>query len=179
MKGISFENVRSYVKSQHGESAWARVLASMPATDRANLSSIVAVGWYDVQLFARLLRRLDVTLGRGDLALLPKVGQYEAEQDFGRALRVLMRVVSPAQMFRAERRLWSHFQSAGEWAFSPIPDGMRGTLDGWATDTALCAELQGYLVRLVEFTGGKEVVVLHDKCRARGHSSCIFDFLWR
>lgn len=179
MKGIGFENVRSYVKSKHGENAWGKVLASMSAADRACLTSIVAVGWYDVALFARLLRSVDQTLGSGDLSLLPKVGQHEAEQDFGRALRVLMRVVSPLQMFRAERRLWSHFQSSGEWVFTPLPDGMRGSLDGWYADTALCAELQGYLVRLVEFTGGKEAAVRHDKCRARGHAACVFDFRWR
>ena len=179
MKGIGFENVRSYVKSKHGDTGWAQVLAAMSAADRAALTSIVAVGWYEVSLFARLLRKVDQTLGKGDLTLLAKVGQYEAEQDFGRALRVIMRVVSPLQMFRAERRLWSHFQTSGEWVFTPVPDGMSGSLSGWAADTALCAELQGYLVRLIEFTGGKEAAVHHERCRARGHASCVYEFRWR
>jgi hypothetical protein len=178
MKGIGFDNVRAFVKGSYGDRSWAQLLDAMSPSDRATLHSVIAVGWYEVKLFARLLRKLDQTFGKGDSSLLHAVGAYEAEQDFGRALRLLLRVVAPSQVFRAERRLWRHFQDSGEWVFSAIDGGMRGVLTGWEVDEALCVELSGYLVRLVEFTGGTNVTVDHVECRDRRHAACIFDFRW-
>lgn len=178
MKGIGFVNVRTFVRNTQGERKWMQLISEMPADDRSALQSVIAVGWYDVNLFARLLRAIDATFGTGDLSLLRGVGAFEAEQDFGRAVRLLMRVVAPSQVFSAERRLWRHFQDSGEWQFSAVNGGVRGVLDGWAVDEALCVELSGYLVRLVEFTGGKNVTVDHSECRARGCNHCVFQFHW-
>ena len=178
MKGIAFSNVQSYVIKHHGDAAWSKMLSTMSQNDQAELGAVVAVGWYETLLFARLLRKIDVTFGTGNLRLLERVGRHEAEQDFNRVLRLLIRVLSPLQMFKAERRLWSHFHDSGSWEFRSLPKGMLGDLSGWAVDEALCVELVGYLVRLLEFTGGKNVRVSHAECRARGAPSCVFEFQW-
>ncbi|HMI88527.1 MAG TPA: 4-vinyl reductase [Polyangiaceae bacterium] len=150
----------------------------MSQHDQSELGAAVPVGWYETDLFARLLRKVDLTFGTGNLRLLDQVGRYEAEQDFNRVLRLLIRVVTPTQIFKAERRLWTHFQDSGSWTVTSLPKGMQGVLSGWAVDEALCIELAGYLVRLVEFTGGRNVRVLHTECRARGGPDCVFDFRW-
>jgi predicted hydrocarbon binding protein len=179
MKGIGFANVHAYVQNKHSEAKWAQVLATLPKEDGRIVGSAVAVGWYDVGLFGRLLRAVDKVCGRGDLQLMEEIGRFEAEQDLNRVLRVFIRVLSPLQIFRVEGRLWSHFQDSGKWESRRVPNGVDATLTGWAVDGALCAELAGYLVRLVEFTGGKDVRVLHATCRAKGHDSCVFQYRWR
>lgn len=178
MKGIGFSNVRQYVLSNHGELGYARVLERMSPEDRATMLTVVAVGWYDVTLFARFLRTVDATFGAGELGLLRGIGAFEAEQDFNRVLRVFLRVLTPNSIFRAEGRLWKHFQDAGEWHSRAIERGMRAELRGWAADRALCEELTGYLVRLVQFTGGTGVTVEHPSCVARGADSCVFIYHW-
>jgi hypothetical protein len=178
MKGIGFANVQAFVVERFGAADWQHVRNALSARDATELAAVVAVGWYDVQLFARLLRAVDATLGGGDLQLLHQVGIYEAERDFNRALRLLLRVVSPMQVFRLERRLWTHFQDSGTWSFVEMPSGMRCTLADWAVDQALCIELGAYIARLFEFTGGKNVRVAHAGCRATGSAQCIFDVSW-
>lgn len=179
MKGIGFANVQAFVQERYGYAAWGELVRSLTPSDRAELGAIVAVGWYDSYLFGRLLRRLDEKHGRGDLKLLREVGAYEAQRDFNRVLRVLMRIASPLQMFRTHARLWSHFQASGSWTMLPLTGGgMRATLDGWAVDDALCAELTGYLGKLIEFTGGRQVSVDHKECRARRAPACVFEFWW-
>jgi hypothetical protein len=179
MKGIGFANIHSYVQKKHSEVKWAEVLGNLDKEDARIVASTVAVGWYDVMLFARLLRGVDEVCGRGDLQLMDEVGKFEAEQDLNRALRVFLRVLSPLQIFRAEGRLWSHFQNSGRWEAQRVANGVDATLTGWAVDLALCQELAGYLVRLMEFTGGKDVRVLHTACRARGGEKCVFQYRWR
>ena len=91
-------------------------------------------------------------------------------------VRLLIRVVSPHQLFKMHKRLWSHFMQSGEWEVSPVIGGMRCVLSGWAVDEALCVELTGYLGRLLECTGGKQPSVEHAECRARRQARCVFDF---
>ncbi len=179
MKGVGLANVQHYVEHEHGAGAWQRVLESLDAADAHEIATAVAVGWYEVALFARLLRAIDRVCGKGDLRLLRRVGAHEVEQDFNRVLRMFMRVLSPEHIFKAEARLWKHFQDSGEWSSSPVEGGMDATLAGWAADAALCEELAGYLEKLTELAGGHDVRVLHDECRARGASRCVFKYRYR
>lgn len=179
MKGIGFANVHCYVRTRHSDAKWAEVLAKLEEEDARIVASTVAVGWYDVMLFARLLRVIDEVCGRGDLQLMGDVGKFEADQDLNRVLRVFMRVLSPLQILRVEGRLWSHFQASGKWESHRVANGMDATLTDWAVDQALCQELAGYLVRLMELTGAKDVRVLHATCRAKGSEKCVFQYRWR
>lgn len=178
MKGIGFANIQSYVRAKHSEAKWVEVLAALGKEDGRIVASTVAVGWYDVMLFARLLRAVDKICGRGDLELMDEIGKFEAQQDLNRVLRVFLRVLSPLQIFRVEARLWSHFQDSGKWESHHVANGVDATLTGWTIDQALCQELAGYLVRLMEFAGGKNVRVLHPTCRARGAQKCVFQYRW-
>lgn len=176
MKGIGFANVRNYVRERHGDSAWLKVLNALPPSHREEVTTALAVGWYDVGHFAELLRAVDSVCGRGDLGLLREVGASEADQDLNRVLRVFLRVLTPSQIFKVEGRLWSHFQNSGAWSSTKVSGGVDATLTEWAVDEALCEELAGYLVRLVQFTGGKSVAVHHKTCRAKGHNRCVFEY---
>ncbi len=176
MKGIGFDNVHNYVRRHHGELVWRRVLDQLSAHDRSEVTAAIAVGWYDVKYFARLLRAVDKVCGKGDLSLLREVGAAEADQDLNRVLRVFLRVLTPGQIFKVEGRLWSHFQSHGRWSSIKVPGGVDASLSDWEVDAALCEELAGYLVRLVEFTGGKSPAVHHNICRARGDARCVFEY---
>lgn len=178
MKGIGFTNVRQYVLTTHGARAYQAVLDQLDPEDQLKMHTVVPVGWYDVSLFARLLRTIDRTFGQGDHSLLRSVGAFEAEQDFNRVLRVFLRVMTPGSIFRAEAHIWKHFQDSGKWRSEPIDNGMRATLSGWSSDAALCEELSGYLVRLVQFTGGQRVTVTHETCRGNGHDECVFVYRW-
>ena len=178
-KGVGFANLKGYAESKHGEGAWQKVLARLEPADREVVTSAIAVGWYETLLFARVLRAADAVLGRGNLGLMREIGAWEAEQDFNRVMRVFLRILTPEQVFKAEARLWRHFQDSGIWTMTPVASGIDGDLRGWAVDEALYLELSGYLARLLEYAGGKDVVVTHSKCRSRGHDVCRFENRWR
>lgn len=178
MKGIGFTNARAFVIEKFGAVTYDVVLEQVSASDRMDIEAVVPVGWYDVYLFGRLLHTIDRICGDGDLKLLKSVGAFEAEHDFNRAVRMLLRVTSPEYVFKTHKRLWSHFQKTGEWTIESQPMGMKGILTDWAVDLALCTELSGYLARLLEFTGGRNVAVEHPVCRARDGENCTFKFRW-
>lgn len=175
MKGIGFANITTYVRERHGEATWQRVLDAMQLSERREVEDSIAIGWYEVRCFAALLRAVDKVCGKGDLGLLKEVGAAEADQDLNRVLRLLLRVLTPSQIFKMEARLWSHFQDSGTWHSVKVINGVDATLTGWEVDSALCEELAGYLGRLIEFTGGRDVRINHPRCRVKGHDTCLFE----
>jgi len=179
MKGIGFANVKRYVLSQHDSQHWENTLALLNPADRRVVESAVAVGWYDVLVFARLIRAIDKACGSGNLDLLRQIGAFEVEQDLNRVLRLFLRILSPANIFLAEGKIWSHFQSAGRWTSIQVPGGVDATLTGWAIDTALCKELAGYLEKLLQCAGAQAPHVGHTECQALGAPSCVFRYRWK
>ncbi len=179
MKGIGFANVKRYVLTHHGSQHWDATLAQLDPDDRRVVDAAVAVGWYDVLIFARLIRAIDKVCGKGNLELLRTIGAFEVEQDLNRVLRFFLRVLSPANIFLAEGKIWSHFQSAGRWTSKQVPGGVDATLTGWAVDTALCKELAGYLEKLLQCAGARSPHVGHTECQALGNSACVFKYRWK
>jgi hypothetical protein len=179
-KGISFVNVRAFVIARAGEPAWEHTLQNLSGDDRQDLATVVAVGWYDLSLYARLIRAVDSALGAGDLALLPALGRFEAERDLTTIHRLFLRMASPAWAIEKTMEYWRRFHDSGEWRVQRSGEyAVSGTLDGWGVvDEALCLELTGYLPRVMELAGAKRALIEHRACRARGARDCFFSLTW-
>jgi hypothetical protein len=62
-KGSSIVNLREYALATFGGSSWDAVLDDVEPFDRRVLQSLVTVGWYPLDLEARVIRAIDRTLG--------------------------------------------------------------------------------------------------------------------
>jgi hypothetical protein len=180
-KGITVTHARSYVEEVFGASGWARVLEQSSPEDRALLGSVVAVGWYELDLYARLLHTIDAALGKADLELLTAIGRYGAEKDFTTTYRLFFRLRSPAYAIEKIAEYWRKFHDTGVWTVERESDGRaRGTLREWGcVDRALCRELISYMTRVLELVGAKDVRLTHPRCRAEGETECFFTLRWR
>jgi len=178
-KGVGFVNVKSFTVERFGAQGWDAVLERLTPEDREELSSIVSVGWYSLPLYARLIRALDEVHGYGDLSLVVQLGRYEAERDLTTIHRVFLRFTNPAFIVEKTGEFWKRFHDTGEWKVTRENNGVAGVLEGWGcVDHALCRELGGYLTRVLELVGAKNVIVEHPKCRARGDVQCLFRARW-
>src|SRR6266542_717428 len=128
-KGITLTHARSYAEKAFGPGAWERVLAKSSVEDRTNLGGIVAVGWYDLGLYARTLRAMDAALGRADLALLDDLNRYGAEKDFTTVYRLFFRMGSPIYAIEKTADYWRKFHDTGTWSIEREGAGRaRGVL---------------------------------------------------
>lgn len=180
-KGTSFAQARNYALERFGERGWAEVLAQLSLQDRDTLNGVVAVGWYDLALYARVIRAIDAVHGTGDLKLVTQLGRYEAEKDLKFVHRLFFRLANPAYVVEKAGEYWRRFHDTGTWSITrESPTIVHGTLSDWGVvDAALCAELSAYMVRILELVGGKDPTIDHRVCRARGDSSCFFRMRWR
>jgi hypothetical protein len=179
-KGINFVNVKAFCDERFGHGAWARVLHAMCADDRAALALVAPEGWHDLALYARLIRTLDATLGRGDLGLIQPLGRYQADRDLSGVFRLVFRFASPIRAVEEASRYWDAMHDSGVWHLRRESDSVvSGVLEGWGVvDRALCLELGGYMPRVIELSGGNDARMIHPKCRANGEASCYFEMSW-
>lgn len=179
-KGVGIHDAMLFTQERFGGAAWPALLSTMSRDDQQVLSSIVAVGWYDLALYARLLNRLADVHGRGDLSLLEELGRFGAEHDLSTMQRLFMRVVTPGFILDQTMKLWSRFQDSGTWRVERTDHRAVGTLTGWGlADAALCRELLGYIHGMISHGKGEDVRVVHPQCRAHGASACVFVGTWR
>lgn len=178
-KGVGFVNVKSFVLERWGAPGWAAVLERLPTEDRLELQSVIAVGWYSLALYARLIRLVDSTHGLGDLKLLSELGTFEAQHDLTTIHRVFLRLANPSFAIGMMGEYWGRFHDTGTWTIERGRDRVLASLDGWAlVDEALCVELTAYFKRTLELVGAKHVVVEHPRCRAHGSAQCVFTGRW-
>jgi hypothetical protein len=179
-KGLTFGHVERFCIQRFGESAWLDLVSELSTGDQQVLSEIVAVGWYDLELYARLMRAVDQRYGNGDLALLDDLGRFEAEADYRGIFRLFFRMASPAYMVEKTADYWRRFHDAGEWSIERRgATSVWGALSGWGVDAALCRELVAYVKRAIELVGGRDVALEHPRCRSRGAARCEYLMSWR
>ncbi|MCC6903235.1 MAG: hypothetical protein IT377_29960 [Polyangiaceae bacterium] len=179
-KGVSFVHAKSFC-DERGPTAWPGVLGRLPRVDQDEIASVVAVGWYDLALYARFLHALDAEIGGGDLAAVVELGRFQAERDLKIVHRLFFRLLtSPAYAIEKTAEYWRRFHDSGAWTITRSGDGhVSGCLDGWGVDAALCAELTGYMPRMIDLCGGKNATMAHPRCRARGAARCEFEMGWQ
>jgi hypothetical protein len=180
-KGIGFLNVQAFVCERHGVGAWAEVLERFPEAEQRTLEAIVSPGWYDLGLYARLIRAAEDLLGKGDPRYLYTLGRFEAERDLGTITRWLLRLFRPSVAIEQMGKYWDRFHDSGRWTLLQRDDRVvAAKLEGWGViDAALCRELTGYLGRTLELLGGKDVSIDHTRCRARSDAACEFRARWK
>jgi predicted hydrocarbon binding protein len=180
-KGIGFVNVRTFVQERHGAQAWKDLIARFPPSERVVLGSIVSIGWYDLALYARLIRALDEKHGTGSLKLCYALGRYEADRDLTTIQAWFLRLFGPTTAIEQMGKYWRRFHDTGEWSSERRGDReIVARLAGWGVaDAALCRELLGYLGRTLELLGGRDIALDHVRCCARNDNVCEFLLRWR
>jgi hypothetical protein len=179
-KGLNFANVRAFVEQRHGgEPGWQAVLDGLSPDDANQLCGVVAVGWYSLGLYARVIRVVDRVHGFADLHLVTELGRFEAERDLTTIHRMFLRLVSPVILLEKAAEYWHRHHDVGSWRIvRPAAKEAIGHLDGWAVDEALCLELTAYLERAFELAGARGLRFQHPACRARGDGRCTFTARW-
>jgi DNA-binding CsgD family transcriptional regulator/predicted hydrocarbon binding protein len=171
-KGIRFMNLRSFVTERSGEGAWEALLATLPGGEAAVVRGVVASGWYDHAIRARLVRAL---AGRRGAPLARELGRFEAERDLTTVHRWFIRLVKPSFAVRNMNVYWRRTEDSGRWTSEVRGSEIVARLYDWIpAESVLCGTVQGYLERTLELLGGGDMTVEHPRCRAGGNAFCEF-----
>jgi hypothetical protein len=182
LKGSAYLSTLAFIDTHFGALAKERVLARLSPEDRAILGSApLAIQWYPLAPFPRLLRAMEAELGRGDLALVTERGTWAAVQDMRTVHKVLLKLVTPQWVIDKGMKIWPNFHTTGRWEAKRQGDkAARASLhDLGVVDEAMCATLKGWILGLLQLAGIKNATVDHVECRARGAATCVYQVSWK
>jgi hypothetical protein len=180
-KGMALLDVRLFVERQGGAGSWDRLKALLSPDDAAQLDAVVAVGWYDVHLYVRIICALGPVLGRSTFDAARELGHFAAKHDLAVIHRLFLRLANPAYVLEKAGEFWGRFYDSGKWTVTRETDTRaKGELSGFAVaDRVYCEFLRSYLIELFELVGARAVRFAHPQCRALGARSCVFSGEWR
>src|SRR5262249_6569267 len=137
MRGASLLGTLDYTRRTFGEDRLRRALAAMAVETRQAIGdpgqpAILTQGWYDCRLVSDLTRAVDLTCGRGDLALARAAGKHVAFEDVNRFFKWLMRLTSPATLFTRAASVRNNYHSAGTYVVDRLEERRaRIRIDNW------------------------------------------------
>ncbi|MBW1807645.1 MAG: 4-vinyl reductase [Deltaproteobacteria bacterium] len=180
VKGTFFIALKSFIRARYGNQGWKRLIESLPEKDRVQVEMSVSMGWFDLDLIVQALHVLVEVLGGRDKQLAYEFGRFDAEQDLTKIQRLFLRMANPAYVIEKAGQYWSRFCDFGEWQIERQGKNQASAslVKCSIADELYCLELSGYLNRLFEMVGAKNLQVEHTQCRARGDDKCSWVGKW-
>jgi hypothetical protein len=127
IKGSLLRGALKFIKHAQVPGGIPAVLATLPASPAVTFASpLLASEWYPYDAYRELLRAIDATAGRGDLAVMATLGRFTARQDLAGVFRVISVLASIPRILQSSSIFWSRYCDAGAFEILDLADD-RGT----------------------------------------------------
>lgn len=169
VKGTAILPVEVYVKTQWGQQGWGRVLEHVsPETRRVLQGRIIQVSWYSQAVIAELYQAVADLYAAGDLSYCRKVGREAADYGLTFIHRLIFKFQSPSLLVSRGPELWaSYYQPSTIEVLESSPGRIVVVLKGLDTSPAHLHSIAGWMERVAELIGGREVKVTVDTAAMR------------
>lgn len=176
--GAAVLSLQRYVQAQHGDDAFARVLAKAPPEHAAEVTEFVStLHWYPTVAVTSLIDVAREMFGPVDFA--ERLGEASADDQIKTLYRFVLRFTSPSWMMTRGVAMWPRFHNSGKWELVGGENTMRGTLTDFAAPSAsICRLLVGWFRRSGQLTGAPNMQVWHPECRVAGKRACVWVAQW-
>jgi hypothetical protein len=183
-KGVLLSAWRQLLSERFGEKAVTQAIASLPPEDRILLSPLfLPSSWYPFETLHSLRRLTRAVMADEPIDLTDSIGRFMAERACLGVYRTLL-ASDPAKeitkltlveelLFRPSRRI----------EVEPQGDSSVVMRYHYGDDVKLyrsiCGSHVGFVSRMFELSGAKDVKGRHTKCVAKGADCCEFVYTWR
>lgn len=180
VKGSALAARFKWVELHHGSTGRDRLLDALSPEDRRVVDGVILPSeWYPFSAFVHVVENIDALFGKGDLALVPEVAGWSANENLPTLYRFFYRVGSVPFVLGMAARLWRMHYDAGELTVDARTGGARLSIVDWPEPAHVhCLSVQGWAARSAELSGAADVKAEHGPCRARGGDACWFDLSW-
>lgn len=152
IKGSLLLGALKFVKHAQVPGGIPAVLANLPPEAAATFASpVLASEWYPYDAYRGLLRAIDLSAGRGDLAVMATLGRFAARQDLAGVFKVISVLASIPRILQSSSVFWSRYCDAGTFEVLDLAaDRGTGRITGFPE---IAAEHEAMLVGWIEGMG--------------------------
>ena len=180
VKGTKINAKVTFLKEHYSEALVTRVFDSLTPEDRARMGLVVDLGWYDMDLYDKILAAIVKVAGKGNQQILERMGRYSAEDLSEHAYKVYYRSKDPETLLAKMIPIHSALNDPGEMDVVRQQDRRLSVIvKEPPSSLTRCRVANAFYRRSVELCGVQQVQVDEPRCTAKGDDVCEFVVSWQ
>ena len=180
VKGTAVQSSLRYVRETFGQESLGRIVERLGPADRQVLEqAVLPSSWYPMDVFLHFMQEAQRQLGPRDPELLRHMGRASCDYGMTTVYRIFFRLGSPESVIgRAAGVFSSYYDTGGVRIVETAPGLAIVELTDFVGTPQFCARLHGWMERILELAGAKNVRSAHSSCVHRGDATCRFEGRW-
>lgn len=180
VKGSPVRSLQKFLDRELTPEQRELVFAKLPVEYARLRNPILATETIPVHLLNQLTEEAAKVRGEAVESFARRAGREAAGEAVKGIYRFFALVLTPAALLSRGGQMWSALYSRGELqVLSQSEKGATIRLANFPSERAGCARITGWLERMAELTGVKEVTVHQSHCFAKGDANCEWNLTWR
>lgn len=182
IKGTAFKSTVMFFKKHLGEEGYLELIKEMPPEEASILeSSILVSGWYEFSLLRKLMKKAEgkviVPPGR---TIAWELGRYSADAAVTTVYKIFFKLAEPAYIIKKSFSLFPAYYDSGALELVTMENrkAIMRLKNFNEPSPEFCGRIQGWMQRIMELTGRKNVIIFHPSCRVKGAPYCEYHGRW-
>jgi predicted hydrocarbon binding protein len=140
---------------------------------------ILATETVPVHMLNRFTEEAAKARGESVMEFAQRAGREGASDAVKGIYRFFALVLTPAALLSKASHMWSSLYNRGQMLIENQTDG-RATIRiaDFPSELAGCSRVTGWILRMAELTGAKNIAVNHTKCYTKGAPACEWTVTW-
>lgn len=181
VKGSPVRSLQKFIDANLTAEQREQVLAKLPPEYASRFRTpILATEVVPVHMLNRFTEEAAAAKGETVDAFARRAGREAASEAVKGIYRFFAMVMTPPALLSKAGQMWSSLYNRGELRVdSQNDDGANISLTNFPSEASGCARITGWLERMAELTGAKDVRVTQTQCFAKGAKHCQWQVRWR
>ena len=180
VKGSPVRSLQKFVDSELNEEQREALFRGLPPEYATRFRSpILATETVPVHMLNRLTEEAAKAKGEPVERFAQRAGREAASDAVKGIYRFFALVLTPPALMSKASQMWSSLYNRGEMKVEEQTDhGARVRLLNFPSEVAGCSRITGWIERMAEMTGVKDVQVQQTQCAAKGAECCEWLVKW-
>ena len=180
VKGSPVRSLQKFIDAELSSDQRDAVLRALPAEWAKRFSApILATETVPVHMLNRFTEEAARARGETTDTFARRAGREGASDAVKGIYRFFALVMTPPALLGKAGQMWSSLYNRGELRVTDQTDrSAHIVLQDFPSEPAGCARITGWIERMAELTGVKNVKVEQTRCFAKGAASCEWDITW-
>lgn len=181
VKGSPVRSLQKFIESELDPKQRETVFAALPPEYAKRFSApILATETIPVHMLNRFTEEAAKARGEQIETFARRAGREAAGEAVKGIYRFFALVMTPPALLGKAGQMWSSLYNRGELRVTDQTDkSARVMLANFPSEIAGCSRVTGWIERMAELTGVKNVVVKQTQCYAKGGGACEWQISWQ
>ena len=180
VKGSPVRSLQKFIDSELTPAQREGVFAALPAEYGTRFRSpVLATETVPVHMLNRFTEEAAKAKGETVEAFARRAGREAAGDAVKGIYRFFALVMTPPALLGKAGQMWSSLYNRGELRVEDQTEkSARIRLNNFPSEPAGCARVTGWIERMAELTGVKNITVTQTQCFAKGAQACEWNLKW-